>query len=409
MAFTISVVGILLFFVDFGFSQSPAFQRYLTGCYIVVLVVGVLATLLRYANREKSLKRSVLLFDTLSILLTMAILIVHFFGERAQQQMSILYDDNLLKFTIILTFIREFSELNIRFKQTVLNPAQLFILSFLTIILVGALLLMLPNATHDGLSFIDALFTSTSAVCVTGLLVVDTASHFTLFGQIIILFLIQTGGLGILTFANYFSYFFKGGATYETQLTISGMTGSNKLGEVFSTLKRIILITFSIELFTAVLLYLSLDPNLFKSFFEQVFFSVFHAVSAFCNAGFSTLTQGLYDLDFRFNYVFQIIIMMAFVLGGLGFPIVVNLLKYIRYYIKRKFFYFSGRKEMHIPWIINLNSRITLATTTILTIVGTSVFFIVEYSNTLAEHKGIGKFITALFSATTPRTAGFNT
>src|SRR5688572_5883328 len=92
MAFTISVVGILLFFVDFGFSQSPAFQRYLTGCYIVVLVVGVLATLLRYANREKSLKRSVLLFDTLSILLTMAILIVHFFGERAQQQMSILYD-----------------------------------------------------------------------------------------------------------------------------------------------------------------------------------------------------------------------------------------------------------------------------------------------------------------------------
>src|SRR5690606_18101870 len=111
------------------------------------------------------------------------------------------------------------------------NPAQLFIISFLVIILAGALLLMLPNATHGGISFLNAFFTSTSAVCVTGLAVVDTGTYFTQFGQTIILVLIQVGGLGILTFASYFSYFFKGGSTYENQLSIGEMTNSQKIGE----------------------------------------------------------------------------------------------------------------------------------------------------------------------------------
>jgi trk system potassium uptake protein len=98
---------------------------------------------------------------------------------------------------------------------------------------MGSLLLILPNATYDGISYLDALFTSTSAVCVTGLVVVDTGTHFTLFGQTIIMILIQVGGLGILTFASYFSYFFKGGTTYENQLILGDMTSSKKLGEVF--------------------------------------------------------------------------------------------------------------------------------------------------------------------------------
>lgn len=95
---------------------------------------------------------------------------------------------------------------------------------------------MLPKATYDGISFIDALFTSTSAVCVTGLIVVDTGSYFTEFWQIIILVLIQIGGLGILTFASYFSYFFKGVSTFENQLALSDITSSKKIGDVFSTL-----------------------------------------------------------------------------------------------------------------------------------------------------------------------------
>jgi Trk-type K+ transport system membrane component len=276
----------------------------------------------------------------------------------------------------------------------------------LVIIFIGSFLLILPNATYNGISFLDALFTSTSAVCVTGLAVVDTATHFTLFGQTIILILIQVGGLGILTFASYFSYFFKGGTTYENQLALSDMTNSKKLGEVFSTLKYIILITFGIEFFSGVLIFTSIDSSNFASQSDRLFFSAFHSISAFCNAGFSTLTDSLYDTGFRFNYYLQLIIILTFVFGGLGFPIVVNILKFLKY----KFITLtSPRKSKHRPWVLNLDSRITLITTLSISLVSFIIFYFLEYNNTLAEHNGFGKMVTALFGATTPRTAGFNT
>lgn len=407
-AFYTSIIGVFLFVVDFGFDKSQQVQAWFNTFYFVVIGLGILATGLRYVEREKKVKRSVIIFDAVTILVTLMILYAHFFGEEAHKHLSFLYNDNWVKFAIILTFVREFSEQEINYKKTLLNPAQLFIASFLGIILVGALLLLLPNATHDGISFLDALFTSTSAVCVTGLIVVDTGSYFTVFGQSVILCLIQAGGIGILTVASYFSYFFKGGASYENQLTLSDMTGSKKLGEVFETLRRILVITFSIELVTALLIYLSMDHSLFTSFFQRFFFSVFHAVSAFCNAGFSTLPNSLYESGFRYNYMLQSIIIAAFVLGGLGFPIVVNIIKYLKYFVLRKLFFLIGEEKKYKPWVLNLNSRITLITTTALTILGTLMFYFNEYENTLAEHKGIGKMVTALFGATTPRTAGFN-
>ncbi|NDV44770.1 TrkH family potassium uptake protein [Flagellimonas sediminis] len=408
IAFYASILGLFLFIIDFGFDKSQEIQVWYNTYYFVVITLGIVATGLRYWQQDKQMKRSVVIFDVFSIFATIVILYAHFLGEEAHRHISFLYNDNWVKFAIILTFIREFSEQNINYKRTLLNPAQLFIASFFVIILLGAVLLMLPNATYNGLSFLDALFTSTSAVCVTGLIVVDTGTYFTTFGQSIILFLIQAGGIGILTVASFFSYFFKGGASYENQLTLSDMTGSSKLGEVFSTLKRILVITFSIELVAALLIYLSLDKFFFGSFFERSFFSVFHAVSAFCNAGFSTLPNSLFESGIRYNYTFQIIIIIAFVLGGLGFPIVVNIIKYLKYFLLRMFFYFRGKRQTYKPWVLTLNSRITLLTTTTLTIVGTLFFYFNEYNNTLAEHNGFGKWVTALFGAATPRTAGFN-
>jgi Trk-type K+ transport system membrane component len=214
--------------------------------------------------------------------------------------------------------------------------------------------------------------------------------------------------LGILTFASYFSYFFKGGTSYENQLVLSDMTSSKKLGEVFSTLKYIIGITLIIEFIAAAGIYFSLEPTLFQTTADQVYFSIFHAISAFCNAGFSNLSNGLYEEGFRFNYGLQIIIIVTFVLGGLGFPIVSNVVSYIKYKIKSIFFR-SKRKQRYKPWVLNINSRITVITTTIITVIGFVLFFVLEYNNTLREHSGIGKWVTALFGATTPRTAGFNT
>lgn len=138
------------------------------------------------------------------------------------------------------------------------------------------------------------------------------------------------------------------------------MTDSKKLGEVFSTIKYIILITFGIELFAAILIYTSLDSSNFTSIPDQIFFSVFHSISSFCNAGFSTLTNSLYETGFRFNYYLHLVIILTFVLGGFGFPIVVNFLKFLKYEIITLF---SPRKRKYKPWVLNLNSRINIITT----------------------------------------------
>lgn len=407
IALSISILGIITFIFDFGFSQSEQTQHYLDAFYFVVIGIGLASTFLRYIENKKLLKRAVFIFDFLSVIYTLYVFYMYLFVGTPFKTDLVLEDPIWMILAVILTFIREISEINLSYKRLFLNPAQLFISSFIIIIVLGTFLLMTPKATYDGLSFLDALFTSTSAVCVTGLIVVDTATYFTTFGQACILALIQIGGLGILTIASYFSYFFKGGASYENQLVLSTMSTSNHIGKVFSTLKYVIVITFGIELISAILIYSSLDSQLFNSQFDQVFFSVFHAISAFCNAGFSTLSNSIYDAGFRFNYALQLILIASFVIGGLGFPIVSNIVAYLKYKLGR-LIPFTKTKTMYRPWVLNINSRITLITTISISMVAFIVFYILEYDNTLAEHSGVGKIITALFGATTPRTAGFN-
>lgn len=408
LSFTISLIGVIAFIFDFGFSQSDTLQAFLNGYYFCVLILGIIATILRYFERWGRISRKVIVFDLLSVGVIIGVIYVHFMHSDIHLLHPALYNDNWVKIAVLITFFREFSELNLNYKRTVLNPAQLFIVSFFVIIKLGTWLLMLPNATYHGLSYIDAFFTATSAVCVTGLAVVDTGTYFTGFGQGILLILIQVGGLGILTFASYFSYFFKGGSTYENQLVWSDITSSNKLGDVFSTLKAILIITFSIEMVSAILIYSSVEDIPFSSHTDKVFFAVFHAVSAFCNAGFSTLPHSLAETGFKFNYALHLVIIMTFVFGGLGFPIVSNSIRYLRYSLGKWIFFKRGRRKYR-PWILNLNSRITLVTTFSLIVVGFIGFYGLEYSNTLSEHRGLGKVVTALFGATTPRTAGFNT
>lgn len=406
IAFLISLVGLFAIISDFGFSQSYLVQSLLDKFYFFVLGIGLISTTVRYIRDNQLLKRKSLFFDLISVGFTLWLYIMYLFIGVPFETDLILENSIWVKIAVIFTFIREFSEIKINFRRTYYNPAQLFIVSFLFIILIGSFLLILPLATINGISYIDALFTSTSAVCVTGLSVVDTGTNFTLFGQTIIMILIQIGGLGILTFASYFNYFFKGGTTYENQMVLSDTISSNKFGEVFSTLKNIILITFGIELFSGVLIYTSIDSSNFVSQSDQIFFSAFHSISAFCNAGFSTITDNFYNTGFRYNYYLQLVLIFTFVLGGLGFPIVVNILKFFKYKIINLF---SRRKSKYRPWILSLNSRINLITTLSISLVAFIAFYFLEYNNTLAEHSGFGKVVTALFGATTPRTAGFNT
>lgn len=155
------------------------------------------------------------------------------------------------------------------------------------------------------------------------------------------------------------------------------------------------------------MIFSSIDADLFNSKWQEIFFAVFHSISAFNNAGFSTFSNGLYDEVFRYNYFLQIIIAFTFIFGGLGFPIVSNVLNYLKYSVK-KLIFFGQNKVGYQPWVLSLNSRITLITTFSITAVAFVLFFALEYHNTLAEHSFFGKIVSAFFGAATPRTAGFN-
>src|SRR5690606_13335904 len=143
-------------------------------------------------------------------------------------------------------------------------------------------------------------------------------------------------------------------------------------------------------------------------FWDRIYFSAFHSISAFCNAGFSTLQNGMMEDGFVFNYPLQFTIIVIFVFGGLGFPIVINILRYLKHFIKRYFLFFTSGENYYKPWLLTLSNKLNLITTFSLMIIGSVVIFAKEYANTLVEHKGIGKIVTAIFTATTPRTAGFN-
>lgn len=399
----LNIITLGLYIVDIGFLLPIEFEKTVLSVYFITLGLGIFYTTAK-AIYEKVRNLRLLIFDMVSIGL-----IVFCIYKQLSTQTATSITTQWIQGAIFIKLIRAIVTPRIKYKRSVLNPAQLFIISFLCLIMIGSLLLSLPNATKDGISFIDALFTSTSAVCVTGLTVIDISSGFTQFGQTILMLLVQAGGLGILTFASYFSYFFKGGATYENQLALSDISDSNKIGEVFTTLRRIIVITFIIEFIGALFIFLNIDKSFVHSFGEQVFFSVFHSISAFCNAGFSTMPKGMMQDGFQFNYSLQFIIVTIFVFGGLGFPIMINILRYAKYFVKRYLLWFTSGQHNYRAWVMTFSSKINLITTFILIVLGTVLVFAMEYSNTLASHQGFGKFMTALFTATTPRSAGLNT
>lgn len=234
-----SCIALLVALYDLGFKQEDSQEAQLNSFYYVVLLIGIAAILCRYFVLKVKVPAKIRILDailgTLILLLSIVktdVLMENFPGLQFLNKMAYMY------FASLVYFIRELATINFRFNKAYLNPAQLFISSFLGIILVGTGLLMLPKATHEGIGLLDALFTSTSAVCVTGLIVVDTGSYFTTFGQSILLLLMQLGGLGIMTFASYFSYFFRGQTSFENQLLLKDATNSERIGEVFGVLKK---------------------------------------------------------------------------------------------------------------------------------------------------------------------------
>ncbi|MDO9573392.1 MAG: TrkH family potassium uptake protein [Candidatus Contubernalis sp.] len=270
------------------------------------------------------------------------------------------------------------------------TPARVLVLGFALLILVGAILLTLPVSTYAKITFLDALFTATSAVCVTGLVVVDTGTFFTPFGQFIIMCLIQIGGLGFMTAGTVIFVVLGRRITLKGRLVIQESLNQLTIAGLVRLTKRIILFTFILEAVGALVLSTRFVP--LYGWQTGLYYSVFHSISAFCNAGFD-LFGGFRSLTiFNDDYVVMGIIMFLFVIGGLGFTVLLEL------HEKRNL-----RK-------LSLHSKIVLFTSFVLIILGTAVVLILENSNpeTLASLGITSKLANALFTATTTRTAGFN-
>ncbi len=271
------------------------------------------------------------------------------------------------------------------------GPLRLLLSSFLALIATGTALLMLPAATPPDrpIRFIDALFTATSATCVTGLIVRDTGSGFTLFGQVVILVLIQLGGIGIMTFS-LLVFSLLGGrfSLVSRSIVMQTLAGVGYWEDLWPLLRMVIRFTLASELIGAMLLFARWQAEMGTP--GAAYAAVFHAISAFCNAGFSLWPTSLMAWG---GDAFIVIVMgLLIVLGGLGFLTIHD----IR----------SARSERRA---ISLHTRLALSVTGILIVAGTVLFWILERHDSLAGLSGKQRLLASLFQSITCRTAGFNT
>jgi len=281
------------------------------------------------------------------------------------------------------------------FKSLYQYPPRLFFFSFLVVIVVGTILLSLRVATEgpEPISIIDALFTSTSATCVTGLIVVDTGAKFSAFGELVILLQIQMGGLGIMTLSTFFIFLVSGRLSFTSRVILTDTLGKNTSADLNRLLKVVFLFTIIIEMVGAAVLTLRFMNDF--SLPRAMYLGIFHAVSAFCNSGFSLFSDSL--VAYQADTVINMTIMALIILGGLGFIVMLDIYNNSRSLIGK------GKAKF------SLHSRIVLRTTTYLILIGAFLYFLLEYSNELKGMPVHGKIFTSFFQSVTTRTAGFNT
>lgn len=273
------------------------------------------------------------------------------------------------------------------------KPARLLLVMYLVVISIGTLLLMLPISSSVGeiTNPIDALFTTVSATCVTGLVTVTTATNWSFFGQLVIIFLIQLGGLGVMTAASIVALIFNKKVTISSRLNLSEEKNADTIEGIIRIVKFIIFSTFIIEIFGAIFLSFTFVKEF--GFLRGVWASIFHSISAFCNAGFDIVgndSLGIYVT----NYNVSIVISLLIILGGIGHVVYTDL-------IKNKFHF--KKYAVH--------TKLVLVMTSILLFIPMIFFLICEYNNpdTLKNLSFFEKILASFFQSTTLRTAGFYT
>lgn len=273
-----------------------------------------------------------------------------------------------------------------------LSPPQILVFGFAGVILLGAVLLSIPFASAGGqyTSFRDALFTATSAVCVTGLVVVDTGTYWSPAGHVIILSLIQVGGLGFMTMATFFFLLLGKRIGLKTRLVMQASLNQDSLQGIVNLGRHVLFFTFITELAFAALLAARWTPEM--GFARALWYGIFHSVSAFNNAGFDLFGDFRSLTGYAEDPVITFSITALIILGGIGFAVVMEMVGRIR----------AGSR-------LHTHTRLVLVTTLVLIAAGTVLIYIFEYNNTLRSLGGAGKIMASYFQSVTPRTAGYNT
>lgn len=311
---------------------------------------------------------------------------------------------------VVVLSIYELSSLSIPVLTRKSSPTTLFAGSFILFILVGAGLLLMPRCHYDDLSFLDAVFTSTSAVCVVGLSVFDIGNEFTPFGQTIVLLLIQVGGLGVMTFTCFFAMTLMGKGSLQNRIIIKDLISADNMSDIFTTLKHIMYVTFIIEGISAWVLYYQFREALPGSPIQDIVFTaVFHSISAFCNAGISNLPNGLTNHAIIGCHGIHMVIAVTLIFGGAGFPLQSAAINWTKYHVGNFFLRLLGRKisRSNMPRMISASNRLVFYTHILLLLIGTLIFFFIEifYSN---DDRSVGiLFADSFFLSATSRTAGF--
>lgn len=289
------------------------------------------------------------------------------------------------------------------------NPSILLGSSFVILIFVGALILMMPRCTTNGISFVDSLFVSGSAVCITGLTSVDISTTFTPLGQAILAILFQLGALGIITFTSFFAIFFSGNQSIYSRLLMKDMIYSKTMNALVPTLLYILGFTLVIEFIGAFAIYFTIPDSLGLDIESKIAFSVFQSMSSFCNVGFTNIGDGLSNPAFLHgNQSIYIVVSILVIAGGIGFPLLVNFKEAIGLKLRTLWCRITARpippRRIHT---FDINTKVVLWTTTIIFILGAVAFFILESGNTMKGMSLYDRIVQSVFNATTPRSSGF--
>ena len=407
-------VGAIL---EFGFDLSEELVNELNLVYFwawnMFLIERVSHLLLTKRGRRKTAYN--FLGWTINGLLTLTLIpiFIEFFAiDDSIGVMRILGNRTFHLLVLFLISVIELSDAVITSLGKKSNPALMMAVSFMFIILVGSGVLLMPRCVQPGvhLSWIDSLFTATSAVCVTGLTTIDVPSTFTCLGQLVVMLLIQVGGLGVMTITSFFALFFMGNTSIYNQMQVQDMVSSKSLASLWSTLLNIFGFTAFLELAGAVGIFLNIHDTIGLDVLHELFFSVFHSVSAFCNAGFSNYQEGVGAHVLMTGHCWlYVILALLIILGGIGYPVLVNLKGAVLKHVKVVWKWIRGQHyaSLSIPNLFDLNTKIVLRTTAVLIVLGTALIAYFEWDNTFGGMRIHEKLVQAFFNAVSPRTAGF--